>query len=80
MREILPQYKSTSGLRSCNIQSNSPGGPVSQRPKVILLYLSFYSSWIIVFSVHMPWEETLFQYIEPSVFTKSLFYNPIYLQ
>ena len=33
MREILLQYKSSSGVYSCNRQSYSPGGPVSQRPK-----------------------------------------------
>lgn len=33
MREILLQYKSSSGVYSCNRQSYSPRGPVSQRPK-----------------------------------------------
>ena len=33
MREILLQYKSTSGVSSCNKQSIYPGVSVSQRPK-----------------------------------------------
>ena len=33
MREILLQYKSSSGVYSCNRQSYSPVGPFSQRPK-----------------------------------------------
>lgn len=32
MRQIVIQYTSTSGVHSCNIQSNSPDCPVSQRP------------------------------------------------
>ena len=33
MREILLQYKSSSGVYSCNRQSYSPGGPVSHDPE-----------------------------------------------